>query len=138
MHQKTPEQIADEILQNAAVGKGKAGGRGPKQADILIGLAQSAELFHSPDGTGFADLDINGHRETWPIRSKGATSQRGATPRPAHVSPFGPRYLGGTFLPRRALPRPGGRPRLGATAPPSRCAICASSCARRLPSSRST
>ena len=24
-----------------------------------------------PDGTGFADLDINGHRETWPIRAKG-------------------------------------------------------------------
>src|SRR5262249_40461422 len=48
-----------------------AGGRGPKQADILIGLAQSADLFRSPDGIGFADLDINGHRETWPIRSKG-------------------------------------------------------------------
>ena len=32
---------------------------------------RSAELFHAPDGTGFADLDINGHRETWPIRSKG-------------------------------------------------------------------
>jgi hypothetical protein len=48
-----------------------SGGRDPKQADILIGLAQSAELFHSPDSTGFADLDINGHRETWPIRSKG-------------------------------------------------------------------
>ena len=47
------------------------GGRGPTQADILIKLAQSAELFHAPDGTGFADLDINGHRETWPIRSKG-------------------------------------------------------------------
>jgi len=45
-----------------------AGGRGPKQADILIGLAQSAELFHSLDGTGSADLDINGRRETWPIR----------------------------------------------------------------------
>src|SRR5262249_41545824 len=50
---------------------GEADGRGPKQADILIGLAQSAELFHSADGTGFADLDINGHRETWPIRAKG-------------------------------------------------------------------
>jgi hypothetical protein len=50
---------------------GEAGGRGPKQADILIELAQAAELFHSPDGNGFADLDINGHRETWPIRSKG-------------------------------------------------------------------
>ena len=48
-----------------------AGGRGPTQADILIDLAQTAELFHTPDGTGFADLDINGHRETWPIRAKG-------------------------------------------------------------------
>ena len=40
----------------------------PKQADIRIGLSQSAELFHTHDATGFADLDINGHRETWPIR----------------------------------------------------------------------
>jgi hypothetical protein len=50
---------------------GDAGGRGPTQADILIGLAQTAELFHAADGAGFADLDINGHRETWPIRAKG-------------------------------------------------------------------
>jgi hypothetical protein len=27
-------------------------------------------LFHSPDGTAFADLVIDGHRETWPIRSR--------------------------------------------------------------------
>ena len=57
------EAIAEE--------NGDTGGRGPTQADILIDLAQSAELFHAPDGTGFADLDINGHRETWPIRAKG-------------------------------------------------------------------
>jgi hypothetical protein len=57
------EAIAEE--------SGEAGGRGPSQADILIELAQSTDLFHSPDGTGFADLDINGHRETWPIRSSG-------------------------------------------------------------------
>jgi hypothetical protein len=57
------EAIADE--------SGETGGRGPSQADILIDLALSAELFHAPDGTGFADLDINGHRETWPIRAKG-------------------------------------------------------------------
>ena len=50
---------------------GDVGGRGPTQADILIDLAQLAELFHAPDGTGFADLAINGHRETWPIRAKG-------------------------------------------------------------------
>jgi hypothetical protein len=45
--------------------------RGPTQADILIELATAAEFFHTPDGTGFADVNINGHRETWPIRSKG-------------------------------------------------------------------
>ena len=50
---------------------GDTGGRGPTQADILIELAETAELFHAPDGTGFADLVINGHRETWPIRAKG-------------------------------------------------------------------
>jgi hypothetical protein len=43
----------------------------PTQADILVDLAQPAELFHAPDGTAFADLHINGHRETWPIKSKG-------------------------------------------------------------------
>jgi len=41
------------------------------QADILLRLSQAADLFHVPDGACFADLDINGHRETWPIRSKG-------------------------------------------------------------------
>ncbi len=60
------------VLDDAiAEENGDTGGRDPKQADILIELAQSAELFHTADGTGFADLDINGHRETWPIRSKG-------------------------------------------------------------------
>jgi hypothetical protein len=57
------EAIAEE--------SGEDGGRGPTQADILINLAQTVELFHAPDGTGFADLQINGHRETWPIRAKG-------------------------------------------------------------------
>jgi hypothetical protein len=47
------------------------GGRRPKQTHILIHLAHSAELFHDADGREFADLDINGHRETWSIRSKG-------------------------------------------------------------------
>ena len=58
----------DEALAEES---GETGGRGPTQADILIALASAAELFHTPDGTGFADLDINGHRETWPIRAKG-------------------------------------------------------------------
>src|SRR5215472_9492742 len=33
-----------------------------------------------------------------------ATSQRGLAPRPAQVSPNGPRYFGGTFFPFNALP----------------------------------
>jgi hypothetical protein len=58
----------DEALAEES---GDAGGRGPTQADILIDIAQAAELFHTANSTGFADLDVNGHRETWPIRSKG-------------------------------------------------------------------
>jgi hypothetical protein len=50
---------------------GESARRDRKQADILIELASTVELFHAPDGTGFADLDINDHRETWSIRAKG-------------------------------------------------------------------
>jgi hypothetical protein len=50
---------------------GDTGGRGPKQADILVSLAADADLFHAADATSYADLEINGHRESWPIRSKG-------------------------------------------------------------------
>jgi hypothetical protein len=58
-------------LDDAIAEESGDGGRRPTQADILINLAQTAELFHGPDGTGFADLNINGHRETWPIRARG-------------------------------------------------------------------
>jgi hypothetical protein len=43
----------DKVLATHA---GDEGGRGPKQADVLIYLAHEAELFHSPDATAFADL----------------------------------------------------------------------------------
>ena len=43
----------------------------PSQADILTDLGDDAELFHSADGTAFADIRIDGHRETWPVRAKG-------------------------------------------------------------------
>ena len=38
-------------------------------AAILTELAAVSELFHTPGGTAFADLVIDGHRETWPILS---------------------------------------------------------------------
>jgi hypothetical protein len=37
---------------------------------MLIPNAVSAEFFHTPAGAAFVDLLINGHRETWPIRSQ--------------------------------------------------------------------
>ena len=38
--------------------------------EVLLTIASSARLFHATDGTAFADLVIDGHRETWPLRSK--------------------------------------------------------------------
>jgi hypothetical protein len=37
---------------------------------MLTNIAVSGELFHTATGTAFADLLVNGQRETWPIRSK--------------------------------------------------------------------
>ena len=56
------EAIAEE--------NGDTGGHDPKQADVLIALAAEADLFHAVDSTGYADFEVNGHRETWAIRSK--------------------------------------------------------------------
>jgi len=56
--------------QAIAEERGDIRGGEATDADILIDLALTAELFHSPEGIGFADLDITGHRETWPIHSK--------------------------------------------------------------------
>lgn len=64
----------DEAIALESGNASGASGRGPTQADILVDLAQAAELFHTSDGTGYADIDINGHRETWPIRAKGFRS----------------------------------------------------------------
>jgi hypothetical protein len=37
---------------------------------MLINIPASCELFHTVTGTAYADLLVNGQRETWPIRSK--------------------------------------------------------------------
>jgi len=43
----------------------------PKTADILIELAAAGDLFHTPDGTAYADVMVSRHRESWPVRGKG-------------------------------------------------------------------
>lgn len=41
----------------------------PKQADLLVAFVSPEDVFTSPDGTTYADVYVNGHRETHPIRS---------------------------------------------------------------------
>jgi hypothetical protein len=36
---------------------------------VLLDLASTARLFHTNDDTAYADLVIDSHRETWPLRS---------------------------------------------------------------------
>lgn len=53
----------------AAIAKGDDGK--PSAATRLVALATGqAELFHAPDSVAYATLDMDGHAETWPIRSK--------------------------------------------------------------------
>jgi hypothetical protein len=63
----TPEakKDVDQILGDEAERK--------SQADKLVALAngEGIELFRDPDGAGHADFLVNGHRETWPLRSAG-------------------------------------------------------------------
>jgi hypothetical protein len=40
-----------------------------KLVNVFIG-EDDRMLFHDPNGVAYADLIINGHRETWPIKSK--------------------------------------------------------------------
>jgi hypothetical protein len=44
-----------------------AGGRGAEQ---LLHFVADYDLFHSPEHIGFADIKINGHRETFALNSK--------------------------------------------------------------------
>jgi hypothetical protein len=37
---------------------------------MLIDIARAEDLFHTASGTAFACITVEGHRETWPIRSK--------------------------------------------------------------------
>jgi hypothetical protein len=41
----------------------------PTQAELLIKLAAEAELFHDLNRKGYATIPIDGHFETWPIKS---------------------------------------------------------------------
>lgn len=69
--QPKPETYARKQVEKAQQ-QAAANARKQRPAkDVLIDLARNAELFHTPDGTPYADFIVNDHRETWPVRSKG-------------------------------------------------------------------
>lgn len=71
---KEPRPAEGNARKARGNGAGAVKEKGEKrtpQANKLIALSAEAKLFHTADGNCYADLDINGHRETWPVRSKG-------------------------------------------------------------------
>jgi hypothetical protein len=63
----------DNIARLAELQEKEGGGeKRPKQADVLIELAAAATLFHTPapDCDAFADITIDGHRETHRVRGQ--------------------------------------------------------------------
>lgn len=67
LDQEIVEQDEIPAMADIALEKPKQ----PKQADILIALAEEATLFHTPAGEAYADIWISEHRETRSVRSKG-------------------------------------------------------------------
>jgi hypothetical protein len=49
----------------------KANTRRSPQSQTLLEILNGADLFHAPDQTAYADIEIRGHRETWKVRSSG-------------------------------------------------------------------
>ena len=57
-------ELDDSVLEQGRNGERKT------QAQKLIELTKDAELWHSPDLTPYATMEIGGRRETWPVRSR--------------------------------------------------------------------
>ena len=60
--------IKYQLLGDVEEEEQEVDGRHVSQSDILIKLVAGATLFHDSEGAGYADLVINGHRETYKIR----------------------------------------------------------------------
>ena len=68
------EAEPDLQLEQSNCGNEAAGASKPRSksgADILIELAREADLFRTGNDAAYADIAVNGHRETWSIRSRG-------------------------------------------------------------------
>lgn len=44
---------------------------GPSVTGLLVQYGSEAELFHDPEGEPYATVEVEGHHETWPLKSRG-------------------------------------------------------------------
>jgi hypothetical protein len=66
-----PDQGVGSTLEPDSATNGKVAQSSRRSTTAtLLRIAERYGLFHSPDGTGYADIDIHGHRETLTLRSK--------------------------------------------------------------------
>ncbi|MCH7793914.1 MAG: ATP-binding protein, partial [Proteobacteria bacterium] len=49
---------------------GRRGRRPPPQRNQLVKLVEDFDLWHSPEREGFATVEVEGHAENWPLRSR--------------------------------------------------------------------
>ena len=75
-------EVTDTVAKWLDIGGDPIGRGRPAHADSqtgrLIALAGSANLVHSPEGTSYADVVVNGHRETLPVSPRAPDSGFGA------------------------------------------------------------
>jgi hypothetical protein len=73
--QHTRDYVEDKVRELDAliqwtVEQEAARPRKSTQAAAVAAAIDGVSLFHSPDGVAFVDIEVNGHRETHPVRSK--------------------------------------------------------------------
>jgi hypothetical protein len=68
----TPKAAAERLADSFDVEVGEdAAGSGASQATQIVDMALNVvSLWHSDEGDPFALMDVNGHQENWPLRSK--------------------------------------------------------------------
>lgn len=58
-------------LLDAAKSANPQRGKPKSQASVLVEVVHDAEFFHTGDGDTYATIPVNGHRETWALKSRG-------------------------------------------------------------------
>ena len=64
-----PDSEVEGIVESVSSYPAGTPGDKESQATALVRLAEQAVLFHSPDDTGYAIIEVDDHRECWPIES---------------------------------------------------------------------